>query len=192
MLSRLMFGLALTLAIATCAAAHVAQAQKDRANPDAVAIAAFAKRVDAYVGLHKKLEGSIPSLPKEATPQQIDQHQRALGRLIGQERANAKRGDLFTPDMERIARKLLRDIFRGPGGEQMKREIFEEYGQRNIVPTVNGRYPDEVPLSTVPPGVLAGLPKLPEELEYRFVGRNLILLDPHAHIIADYVDRAIP
>lgn len=184
-----MFGVILTVAFVACASAEV---QKDRANPDAVAVAEFSKRVEAYVALHKKLESSIPSLPKEATPQQIDQHQRALARRIGEARANAKRGDLFTPEMERIARKLLREIFRGPGGDQMKREIFEEYSQRDITPTVNGRYPDEVPLSTVPPGVLAGLPKLPEELQYRFVGRHLILLDPHAHIIVDYIDRAIP
>jgi hypothetical protein len=57
---------------------------------------------------------------------------------------------------------------------------------------VNGRYPDEVPLSTVPPQVLSSLPKLPEELEYRFVGERLVLLDVHAHTIADYMDNAFP
>ena len=55
---------------------------------------------------------------------------------------------------------------------------------------VNGRYPDEVPISTVPPQVLAQLPKLPEELEYRFIQNNLILFDPHSHTIADFVERA--
>ena len=49
-----------------------------------------------------------------------------------------------------------------------------------------------MPLSTVPPQVLEGLPKLPEELEYRFVGERLILLDPHAHIIVDYMERVFP
>jgi len=186
-----MLGLLFSLALVACASADVQQ--KERTNPDAATIAQFLKRVDAYVALHKKLEATIPSLPKEATPQQIDQHQRALGRLIAQGRTGAKRGDIFTPGMEQIARKLLADIFRGPGGAQMKREIFEEYEQRDIKPVVNGRYPDEIPLSTVPPQVLAGLPKLPDEqLEYRFVGTNLILLDPHAHIIADFVERAIP
>lgn len=189
MLTRPTLGVVISLALVMCASASV---QKDRTNPNAAAIAEFMKRVDEYVALHKKLEATIPSLPKEASPLQIDQHQRALGRLIEQARATAKRGDIFTPAMERITRKLLNDIFRGPDGAQLKREVFEEYGQRNIMPKVNGRYPDEVPLSTVPPDVLAGLPNLPEELEYRFVGTNLILLDPHAHIIADYFERAIP
>jgi hypothetical protein len=57
---------------------------------------------------------------------------------------------------------------------------------------VNGRYPDEVPMSTMPPQVLAVLPKLPVEIEYRFVGDRLILLDVHAHIVMDYIDRALP
>ena len=57
---------------------------------------------------------------------------------------------------------------------------------------VNGRYPDEVPLSTVPPQVLAVLPKLPEELEYRFIGPRLILLDVHAHTVSDYIETVLP
>ena len=48
------------------------------------------------------------------------------------------------------------------------------------------------PISTVPPDVLQTLPKLSEDMEYRFVGDNLILLDAHAHIIADYIPDAIP
>jgi hypothetical protein len=47
-----------------------------------------------------------------------------------------------------------------------------------------------VPISTVPPQVLAALPRLPEELEYRFIQNSLILFDSHAHIIADFMDRA--
>jgi hypothetical protein len=57
---------------------------------------------------------------------------------------------------------------------------------------VNARYPDSVPLTTVPPDVLQTLPKLTEDLEYRFVGDALILLDTHAHTIADYIENAIP
>jgi hypothetical protein len=75
----------------------------------------------------------------------------------------------------------------------VKKEILEEWGERERATlAVNARYPDSVPLSTVPPQVLKGLPELSEELEYRFVGDSLILLDPHAHIIADYMERVFP
>ena len=44
---------------------------------------------------------------------------------------------------------------------------------------------------TVPPNILAALPRLPEDLEFRFVNRHMILLDVHANIIVDYVVNAI-
>ena len=57
---------------------------------------------------------------------------------------------------------------------------------------VNGRYPDGVPISTMPPQVLQTLPELTEDLEYRFINDNLIILDTHAHVIADFIDNALP
>ena len=61
-----------------------------------------------------------------------------------------------------------------------------------ITVKANQRYPDEVPISTMPPAVLKILPKMPEELEYRFVGRTLVIMDVHAHVIADFIPDAIP
>jgi hypothetical protein len=164
---------------------------QQRVNPDAKTMAEFERRVQEYVALHRKLEATIPDLPKEATPQQIDEHQRALGKLIQEARASAKPGDLFTPDMRNVVRRLLATVFRGPGGRQVKRSILDEYTEGGRL-QVNSRYPDTVPLSTVPPQVLQNLPTLPEDLEYRFVGDRLILLDSHAHIIADYIEKVFP
>lgn len=48
-----------------------------------------------------------------------------------------------------------------------------------------------VPLTTIPPQVLQTLPQLTEDLEYRFIGNWLILLDTHAHVIADVIDNAL-
>jgi hypothetical protein len=170
--------------------AHGASAQP-RVNADAKTMAEFEKRVQEYVALHRKLEATLTDLPKEATPQQIDDHQRALGKLIQSARANAKPGDLFTPDMRKVVRRLLARVFRGPDGQQVKRSILDEYtGPARM--QVNSRYPDDVPLSTVPAQVLQNLPTLHEDLEYRFVGDRLILLDSHAHIIADYVEKVFP
>ena len=164
---------------------------QQRVNPDAKVLADFQKRVQDYVALHKKLEASLPHLPKEANPQQIDNHQRELGKLMREARAGAKPGDLLTPDMQQQVRRLMRQVFKGTQGKQLLGSIFDE-NPVDVPLTVNGRYPDTVPLSTVPPQVLLNLPTLPEDLEYRFVGRRLILLDTHAHMIADYMDRALP
>jgi hypothetical protein len=160
-------------------------------NPDAQALAGFLDRVNAYVKVHQKLEASLPHLPKEATPQQIDKNQRALGQKIQEARKGAKQGDLFTPESQAVIKKLLAKVFGGPDGAALKASIMDENpGVPKIV--VNERYPDAVPLSTIPPQVLQGLPKLPEEMEFRFVGNTLVLMDVHAHIIADFIPDAFP
>jgi hypothetical protein len=160
-------------------------------NPDAKALAGFLDRVNEYVKVHQKLEAALPHLPKEATPQQIDKNQRALGALIQDARRTAKQGDIFTPESQGVMKRLLAKVFGGADGAALKASIMDENpGVPKIV--VNERYPDTVPLSTIPPQVLEGLPKLPEEMEFRFVGNTLVLMDVHAHIIADYIPDAFP
>jgi len=160
-----------------------------RTNPTAATLKEFTRRVEAYVALHKKLEDTLPRLPKQTDPVTIDKHQRALALLFQQARKSAKPGEIFFPEMQRLVRTLLRPIFQGTDGQQIKNEILDkEY--KDVALVVNGRYPDEVPISTVPPQVLAQLPKLEEELEYRFIKTNMILFDSHAHLIVDFVERA--
>lgn len=165
--------------------------EQSRPDRNAPAFKEFSKRIAAYAALHDRLESTLPKLPREATPEQIDTHQRALGGLIREERKTAKRGDIFTAESVDAIRRLLRDVFGGAEGRQLKASIMDENPVDAPV-SVNSRYPDEVPLSTVPPQVLAALPKLPETLEYRFVGDRLILLDVHAHLVVDYIDDALP
>lgn len=159
-------------------------------NANAATIADFTKRVNDYVALHRKLEDTLPHLPKQTTPQEVDGHERALAKLIQAQRTSAKQGDLFTPAMARLVRSLLRPVFQGRGSAQIKKEILDNEYKGDAPVTINGRYPDQVPVSTMPPQVLKALPKLPEELEYRFIQRTLILLDTHAHTIADFMENS--
>ena len=158
---------------------------------DAQALATMNDRLKEYIELHQKLERTLLSVPKEATPQQIDQNQRALETIVRQSRAAAKPGDIFTPETRPVIKRLLASVFGGPDGKQLKASVMDE-NPVGIKVAVNSRYPDSVPLSTMPPEVLQTLPKLPEELEYRFVGDRLILFDLHAHIIADFIEDALP
>jgi hypothetical protein len=71
-------------------------------------------------------------------------------------------------------------------------EGTEEEGAKKSVPMkVNATYPEGEPLPTTPPQVLMNLPKLPPELEYRIVGKTLIIRDLDANIIVDFVPNAI-
>jgi hypothetical protein len=164
------------------------------APADAQALATMNDRLKQYVDLHRKAERSLPKLPKEATPQQIDKNQRVLEKLLREARATAKPGDIFTPEASPVIKRLLASVFGGPDGKQLKASIMDE---SQAAPSaakliVNARYPDTVPLTTVPPQVLQTLPRLTEDLEYRFIGNALILLDVHGHIIADFIEDALP
>ena len=67
----------------------------------------------------------------------------------------------------------------------------QEEGGKPVVLKVNATYPNDTPLPTTPPQLLMNLPKLPEQLEYRIIGKNLIIRDVEANIIVDFVPNAI-
>ena len=160
-------------------------------NRDAKTIQAFSERVDKFVALHRKLEGTLPKLPAETDPDRVYAHHQALAKLLAQARAGARSGDLFSEDARRVFRRIIAVIVRGPEGRELVEEILDE-NTASVPLRVNGPYPSDVPFSTVPPRLIAALPPLPEELEYRFVGRQLILFDLHAQIIVDFMTNALP
>jgi hypothetical protein len=65
------------------------------------------------------------------------------------------------------------------------------YVRRPVTVRANEPYPDEAPASSVPPSLLSKLPPLPQAL-HRFVGRDLILRDPEAGLIVDFISAAVP
>jgi hypothetical protein len=158
---------------------------------DAAALGTMNDRLQTYFDIHKKLEAELPKVPDNATPQEIDKRQRLFEQKIREARKGAKQGDIFTPESQAVIKRLLVAVFDGPEGKALKDTVLDE-NPAGMNLTVNMRYPDTVPVSTMPPEVLQTLPKLAEDMEYRFVGRHLILLDAHAHVIADFVPNAIP
>jgi hypothetical protein len=178
----------LSLAAAT---ATLAAPQPPRVNADAQLSVEFLKRIDEYVALHRKLEATLPKRPDHPGPADVDNHERALARLIAQSRANAKQGAILPPDTRAYLRRQIGRALAGPDGPSIRRSIMDE-NPGKVQLRVNGRYPDGVPVTTMPPPVLSALPKLPDDIEYRFIGERLILLDVHAHIVVDYMDEAIP
>jgi len=158
---------------------------------EAATLAVMNDKIFEYVVLHRRLEGGLAKVPVDATPEQIDTFQRALESQVRAARTSAKQGDLFTPEARVVIRRLLATIFGGADGKELKESVLDETPV-GVKIAVNGRYPDNVPMSTIPPQVLQTLPKLAEEMEYRFVGDALILLDVHAHVIADFIPDALP
>lgn len=160
-------------------------------GPKDPAVAGFVERVNQYVALHKKLEATLPKLPQEATPQQIDQNERRLGELIQQARKGAQRGDLFTPEMTVYVKNVMVQVFGGPGGQKLRSSVMDE-NVKELPVRVNMRFPDSIPISTMPPAVLKALPELPEQMQYRFVASQFVLLDSHSHLVADFIPAVLP
>ena len=156
-------------------------------DPNAAIIKDFLKRVDVYVALHKKFENTLPPLPKQTTPQIIDQHERALAKLIQAARSGAKQGDLFTPEVVGLFQHLVSSAMRGKDGALIRTSFQRAEPIQGGHLDVNASYPDGLPLQSMPPSLLLNLPRLPKELEYRFVGRELILRDTRANLIVDVI-----
>jgi len=167
------------------------QASQPAVNQDAQILAALDKRLKDYAAFHEKLHSTLPPLSNDATPADIDKNQRALGALVQKARRNADRGDIFGPTARAMIRRILARALTGPDGAKLRASIMDENpGPLKI--RVNSRYPDAAPRSSVPPQILQLLPKLPEDLDYRFIGDRLLLVDLHAHIVVDFIESALP
>ena len=151
----------------------------------------FEANLASYLSLHRKLEAGLPELPTKAAPDQVDKNQRALSALIRAARPDAKQGDFFSPGMQALVDRALASALAGSVNQTSLDSITDD---NPVLPglTVNDRYPEALPLSTMPLEVLIALPKLEEGLEYRFAGDRLILMDTHANLIIDFTGNVLP
>ena len=159
-------------------------------NRDAQAIADFKTRVDEYVALRKKADDSAPPLKKTDQPRDIKEAQQGLVERIGAARSTAKQGDIFTPDITAFFKRVLRPESQEKDAKTMMKE--DKPAAATVSFKINGPYPDKQPLASSPPEMLAKLPVLPKDIDYRFVNKHLILRDSRANTIIDYIPNAIP
>ena len=144
-----------------------------------------------YIELQKDLADDSPPLKETSDPAKIDTAQEVLGAKIRAARIYAKPGDIFTPQTRALFRRLMYPELKGEDGPETKATIAGHDGRPAVPLKVNAKYPESAPLPTVPPNLLARLPQLPEDVEYRIVGKHLILRDVDANIIVDFIPNAI-
>ncbi len=158
---------------------------------DKAAIQTFEKQVNEYIGVRNKVKDSAPKLSKDSTPEQIHAFRTALEQSIRTARAGAKRGDLFRPETADYIRRTLKIEFQGKDRQELRDTIFETE-TTGVVLRVNYPYAQSAELSEMPATLLAKLPQLPKELRYRFVGRNMLLVDRESNVIIDFMPDALP
>ena len=183
-------------------AAHkAAEAAHDVVKLDAQALDLMEDAVEDYVKkVHKPAEKQVGTLPDKATAAQIDAHRRALAQAIRAMRPQARQGDLIPPGAQPVVKRVIAAELAGRAGAPARKEILAgnppldpDHDDRMTVKlAVNADYPAAAALSTVPPSVILTLPQLRKEVEYRFVNRDLVLLDVEANLILDFLRSAAP
>jgi hypothetical protein len=150
----------------------------------------FFDRVRAYIKIHNAADGRVPSLKETSDPQKISTREKALADEIRTERAGAHQGDVFSPSAAKEIGVVVAEDFNSRPLKDQKAILVEV--PMKAPPSINTDYPTTLPLATVPPSLLLKMPTLPEELEYRFLGRHLILRDIKANLIVDFIPDVVP
>lgn len=161
-------------------------------NADAVIIGDFDKQVKDYVKLHKKAEAGLPAQKPTDSAHILNDRRRLLASRIQNARTQAKQGDLFSPQVSELYKRLIVMAYQSSGPAKIGASLRHDEPVHEVKLQVNAVYPETVPLQTTPPSILVNLPPLPPQLDYRIVGRNLVLRDTGANIVVDYLLAAIP
>lgn len=191
-----LLALVLGLALAQGAAAQTpatGQATQDTLSAkDKRIVAAFEGRVKEYVKLRERIEGQLPKLSKEATPEQIDAHKTTFQERVRAARARARQGQLFRPDIVNFIRATIKDEFKGQDRQELRKNVLVEAENKAVPLRINYPYPESQEFLEMPPTLLLRLPQLPKQVRYRFVGRNMLLVDRENGLILDYMTNALP
>jgi hypothetical protein len=158
-------------------------------NPRGLAVHEFQKRLADYVSLHNRVAGRLPAIKETDSPGQIAARETLLGDAIREARRGAKPGELFDP-VATIVREVVRQDWDRRSVGERKALLSEVPKGLRVVPSMV--YPTSVPLATSPPALIEALPRLPDELEYRLLGRHLILRDVKANLVVDILADAVP
>lgn len=172
------------------AAASAAPDGQPGTNAQGAATLEFQNRIKAYLEIHNRAEGKVPSLKRTDDPQEISDREALLAKAIQTLRAGAKIGEVFAPEYQPYFIKIVQDDFAMRPAADRKAIINEL--PKSMKVDVNTVYPTTIPLATFPAGLLRKLPNLPPELEYRLVGRSLILRDVKANLIVDILRDVVP
>ena len=194
-------GVVLAVAL-TASAAHAQVASSSPARtPDGIKKAAavsldpaalkdFQARLNGYLQLRETLAKRLTPLSPTASAADLAARQESLAAAIRAARARARPGDMLTPPVARYISSLVAADLKQRRPDE-KAGAFEEV-PAGVTPVVNKVFPQNAALPTVPPLLLNAMPKLPDNLQYRFYDRHIVLLDGDTELIVDYILNALP
>ncbi|MBZ5491693.1 MAG: hypothetical protein LAO76_12255 [Acidobacteriia bacterium] len=179
------------IAVLTGLGCYMGSGENQEHRHDARALHNFNERVEAYVRVHHKAEDTfhLPHLKPTGSIRKIQQRQRAMARHIGELRRNAREGDIFTPEVKAYFERALAAAYGANSEGILANLVCISEEDRKLQP--NDVYPATWEYNPMPPTILLHLPRLPEEVEYRIVNKDLILLDVEADMVVDILRNSI-
>jgi len=152
----------------------------------------FIQRVNAYMEFRSDFVDMVPPLVTLSDAQAIDIASNALAVSLRAARPEAKIGDIFTPEVVAAFRQRIDDAIghQRCAAADLVSEITSEAPAASVPLAVNARF-DWAHGAATPGFLIAALPALPDELQYRFVGGDLVLVDVPARLIVDIMPVAL-
>ena len=160
-------------------------------NEHAVRPKQFDDAIAQYLALRRALRSEVPGPVKDSTALQLNNASDALAGAIQRSRAKARAGAIFSEPVAAAIKRRINDLAH-TGKLAAVLAGIDDDGAASPAPAVHLRLPAVAQLATMPPSLLAVLPPLPRELEYRIVGRSLVLRDVDASLVLDYIPNAVP
>jgi len=167
-----------------------AQTTAPQVNADSALQQDFQKRIGAYTQLRKDAESRLAKLKTTPEQEKISRHEDELRRAIVDARKNTAQGDIFTPEITAEFRRLISQSMES-GAKRPIGQSLRHAEPVHLTVHANQRYPQHLPLQSMPPSLLQNLPRLPAEIEYRITGRDLILLDVKASLVIDVLPNVL-
>jgi len=176
-------------ALLLCMPSIVVAQEPSRA--DQTALEGFHDRIAGYAALHRRLEEGLPPINSDRTMRSYLLNRVYLAAAIKAARPHARQGDFFTPQVAPLLRRIIAESLAGEDVEEALRELPDEglAGGPPVHPKVYDAFPDWAPHS-MPVVLLSRLPALQDDVQYRIVDRDLVLLDTHANLIIDVLPDA--
>jgi hypothetical protein len=149
----------------------------------------FTARVHDYVEIHRRAAAGIEQ-PMCAESEELARQADALAGAIREARPRAREGDIFTLAASELFRARIAAIVRRTNFDVAAFLARHGGHGEDLEMQVSGTllWPAHVALTPI----TRQLPELPPELDYRFVGRHLVLMDVGANIVVDVLRDALP
>jgi hypothetical protein len=179
-----------TMAVLAALLTSVGWSQANSSGQQSKIVNDFGTRISQYLALRQKETGA-PAKQSDSSQKLVEQQNQAAAKIQAA-RSAAKQGDVFTPEITEYFKNQIASSISGKHGKKIRSSLRHSEPVSGMTLRVNETYPQGVPLQSMPASLLQRLPVLPQELEYRILGRDLVLHDIGPNIIVDFISNAMP